>query len=62
MKLLPMNSMFDLITKTRSHYVIILEKSNLNRNQTNLPKLLIRSHRCYMFVLPKYSLQHQRII
>ena len=52
MNLLPMNFTSDLLTETRSHYIIILETSTLNRNQTNLSQLLIRPHRCYMIVLP----------
>ncbi|KAJ0940322.1 hypothetical protein HanRHA438_Chr02g0082061 [Helianthus annuus] len=52
MNLLPMNFISDLLTKIRSHYIIILETSILNRNQPNLSQLLIRSHGCYMIVLP----------
>ncbi|KAJ0913624.1 hypothetical protein HanRHA438_Chr06g0287691 [Helianthus annuus] len=50
MNLLPMNFTSDLLTETRSHYIIILETSTLNRNQTNISQLLIRPHRCYMTV------------
>ena len=45
MKLLPMNFIFDLITKTCS-------PSTFNQNPTNLSQILIRSYRSYMIVLP----------
>ncbi|KAM0007345.1 hypothetical protein Hdeb2414_s0143g00812011 [Helianthus debilis subsp. tardiflorus] len=57
MNLLPMNFIFDSITKTHSRYIIILGTSILNRNRTNLSQLLIRSFRCYMIGFTKYSFQ-----
>ncbi|KAJ0589064.1 hypothetical protein HanIR_Chr04g0181831 [Helianthus annuus] len=35
----PMNFIFNLITKTRTCYIIMLETSILNRNQTNLSQI-----------------------
>ncbi|MFS7939592.1 hypothetical protein Hanom_Chr05g00453611 [Helianthus anomalus] len=45
MKLLPMDFIFDLITKTCT-------PSTFNQNPTNLSQILIRSYRSYMIVLP----------
>ncbi|MFS7890220.1 hypothetical protein Hanom_Chr00s000008g01616171 [Helianthus anomalus] len=51
--LLPMNFVFNLITKTRSHYIIILKNLILSRNSNQLSHILIRSYICYKIVLPQ---------
>ncbi|KAJ0457642.1 hypothetical protein HanIR_Chr15g0776061 [Helianthus annuus] len=60
--LLPMNFIFNLITKTRSHCIIILKASILSRKSDRLPHILIRSYRYYQIVLPQTLFQNQPII
>ncbi|MFS7900455.1 hypothetical protein Hanom_Chr00s114910g01809101 [Helianthus anomalus] len=53
MDLLPMNFIFNLITKTRSHYIIILKTFTLSRKSNQLSHILIRSYIYYKIVLPQ---------